>query len=364
MKIDKSKLSKVLQIVSKVVNPKSIIPLFSNLLFEVNGNIVEITGTNLEIGIQATFEIEDTGDFKTAVSAKLFTELTNTLQGDEIELQFNEKIQQLTVKTKKNKNNIKCMNADDFPEIPSIGKKYIEFETNLFKQIINRVSFSAHTDTNNFLSNILITNDNGKLVFCAVDGFRLSYEEFELSEKYKNIPFYALVSSNAVELVAKILANDTAMKFETTEKVMKIECNNITAVIQISNGKFPDYKMFTKKKINTEITANTISLLKNCKQLELFADENMLLNFNVNGMLLELFTSSDGSGDSHITADATVSGNSISLGLNVYYLRQFLEVCSTEEAVIQIHDNKYAIFFQMKDYDNYYHIIMPMGVKE
>lgn len=360
MKIDKSKLSKVLQIVSKVVNPKSIIPLFSNLLFEVNGNIVEITGTNLEIGIQATFEIEDTGDFKTAVSAKLFTELVSTLQSDEIELQYNNKIQQLSVKTDKSKNNIKCMNADDFPKIPAIGKKTIKIPASIFKSIINRITFASHPDTNNFLSNILITNDNGKLVFCATDGFRLSYEELELPNDCKDIDFHSIVGSQSIELIAKLLDNENGIEIESNDKTMKIKSGQLLIVVQLTTGKFPDYKMFKEKETNTQIEVDTISLLKTCKQLELFVADTNKLNFTVNGMLLELFAESDMSGNSHVTVDAIVSGKSIELGMNVYFLKQFLEVCATEQTIINIHDEKYAIFFKMKDYDNFYHIIMPM----
>jgi len=86
------------------------------------------------------------------------------------------------------------------------------------------------------------------------------------------------------------------------------------------------------------------------------------VKLEVAGMLVKLLSSSKEKGNSAIDLSAVVTGNSLSVGINVFFMREFLEVCKTEEVVIQFINEKSPIVFRMKDFDSHYHIIMPMAL--
>lgn len=364
IKVNKSEVQNAIRLVSIAVSNKPIVPLLSNILLEVNGDNARLSATNYEIGISTNIPVKSKNvEFTTAIPGKLFLDLFSVLQGDEIDINSPSTSNVISIKSGTSENNIKCLSGEDFPEIDNTSSEFITINSTIFKQAIARIAFAASMNTNSTLNGVLLSAEKGNLVMFATDGFHLSFEAIPLP-KSKTI-FKSIISSNTLESLAKILDEDVELKIYSTPDKMRFSFGSTNFVAQRLSGNLPDYDQF-KSSIGdpiSKIVLPTLSLLRACKQLEIFTDS--AIKFEYKGMTVELTSIGEDRGDSNIALLANGStGKNILIGVNVLLLRSFLQVCHTDNVLIEIAGTRRPIMVKMENFDQFYHIIMPMILQE
>lgn len=365
IQINKNDLLKAVQLVSVAVNSKPVTPLLANILFEVEGNDVRLSGTNYEIGISTgVIALKNKkASFTTAIPAKLFMDLLSTFYEETVELNFDATKEYLKVKSGTAEHNIKCMNATEYPTIDIKAGKEIMTPGYLLKEAIERVAFAASPTTTSVLNGVLLENNNCNLVLFATDGFHLSFEQIELPKGDKTKEFNSIISSNVLELLAKIIPDDTDIYISSNDVQVKFQLGPTVFVSQKISGKLPDYNQFKASisKPTSNIVLPTLQTLRACKQLELFSENK--IKFEFNEMVVELTATAQERGNGNVTILSNGStGKPIVAGINVFLLRKFLEICKTDEVLMDFSLPTNPILLQMKDFETYYHIIMPMNL--
>ncbi|MBU4482024.1 DNA polymerase III subunit beta, partial [Patescibacteria group bacterium] len=111
-------LIKGLNIVSKISGKNVSLPILNNILISVNNEGVDLSATNLEIGIKTKIRSKTEDSGKITVPARILTSFVNYLPDEKVnfELIGNEiKITSGSWKTK-----IKTQPAEDYPLIPEV----------------------------------------------------------------------------------------------------------------------------------------------------------------------------------------------------------------------------------------------------
>ncbi len=172
-----------LGIVSRAVSPRSTLPVLSNILVASDEGRLRLSATNLELGITCwiTARIEQEGS--TTVPARTFSDLVNTLPGDQVLLSLDTKTQTLNVRGGTSTNDIKCIDAQEFPPLPVPDLEgAVQLNVADFREMIQQVAFAASTDeARPVLMGVLLQVDKDKLTMAAADGFRLSVRKATLS---------------------------------------------------------------------------------------------------------------------------------------------------------------------------------------
>ena len=113
-------LSKGLSIVGRAVSSRSTLPVLGNILLEAKEDQLRLAATNLEIGVNCWIgaHIEDEGAI--TVPARLLTEFVNSLQPGRIEMELSVRTQTLHLRCGNFDVNIKDIDAQEFPVIPTV----------------------------------------------------------------------------------------------------------------------------------------------------------------------------------------------------------------------------------------------------
>jgi len=361
----KSDLLRALQITSKAVHPKPIIPLFSNILLEVSGDTAQMSATNFEISIRVTFPVKKSGKFSTCIPAKLMTDLISMTASNEIGLEFKSQSNELVVKTKNSTNTVKCIPSDDFPQTQTINKPTLKTDAVALKKSISRTTFCAKSgDDQSALAGVQIKLEGNKLILFAVDGFHLSYDETEIPKKNRYTKeAEAIIKASTLDTVAKILDESGDVAIEITDRNIVFNSENIIIVVQRLDGNFPPYERLLSvvDGTNTSITVPTLEMLQACKVVELFTDANKADLTTSGGMITQLSSVSTEKGKGKMEIGSVITGSPITIQLNVLYLRQFLEICDADDAVIDLISDKKPVLLTMKDNPHFKHIIMPIA---
>ena len=357
--ISKQQLINGLSVVSKAIQVNPVIPLYSSLLFVSTKENATLYATDFELSVSV--KLFSNGDeFTTAIPAKLFSDVINIYPDDEVNMEFDKISQSMKIASDTSKNNIKCLNSDDFVTMKKFSKHSVTVNSTVFKSAISRVSFCAIKDSeaSGILKGIQLSRKDNKLVLFAADGFHMSKEEVPVKFSNDN-DFNVIVKSSTLDTICKMLQEDEDLFISASDSQLEIKNGNINISCQVLSGKFPDYKQLIVDKSDTIVSLSVSSLKQGCKQLELFTDNK--ISFSINGALVKMNTESDQRGESEYQTFANVEGNPIELNLNVFLLRQLLDVCFTEEVILELNTSRSPVVAKMKDYPAFYHIIMPIN---
>jgi DNA polymerase III subunit beta len=365
-------LARGLGTVSKAVSPRSTLPVLANILIASDEGRLRLSATNLEMGITCWIPARIDEEGSTTVPARTFSDLVSTLPSDQVLLKLDPSTQTLNVRGGTSTNDIKCIDAQEFPPLPVPDfEGAVQINVGDFREMIHQVAFAASSDeARPVLMGVLVQVEKDKLTMAAADGFRLSVRRAVLS-----MPAAASVSAIVPAQALKELARVASDGEEPIYMVMPkgrgqvvFRVKDVEVVSQLIDGTFPDYQQIIPRSYKSRTLVSTASLLKACKQAEIFAREGSnVARFNIKtaqGEMqpseVEISATSEETGKNETIVEATVDGGGLLIAFNVKFLREALEVIRTPNVALETSaPNAPGVVKPVGD-DQFLHVIMPM----
>ncbi len=365
-------LARGLNVVSRAVSPRSTLPVLANVLLASDEGRLRLSATNLEMGITCWIgaRIEEEGS--TTVPARTFSDLVNTLPGDQVTLTLDVNTQTLNVRCGPSNTDIKCIDAQEFPPMPAPElDNAIRLNVLDFKEMVHQVAFAASTDeARPVLQGVLIQVEGEQITLAAADGFRLSVRKAQLSQPAPQ-SINVIVPARALNELARIVAdgnNELLMLVPKGRGQVVFRCGDVELVSQLIEGTYPDYQNIIPRNYQTRVLVSTAALLKACKQAEIFARES------INEARLNIKPASDPSlpGEVEVTAfseetgknetviEASVEGKGLLIAFNVKFLREALEAIKTPNVALEMNTSQTPGVIRPVGGDDFVHVIMPM----
>ncbi len=365
-------LARGLSVVSRAVSPRSTLPVLSNILIASDEGRLRLSATNLELGITCWIAARIDEEGSTTVPARTFSDLVNTLPGDQVQLTLDVKTQNLHVKGGASNNDIKCIDAQEFPPLPVPEMEgAIQLNVGDFKEMIQQVAFAASTDESRpVLMGVLMNVEKDKVTMAAADGFRLSVRKAQLSQAVSQ-PLNVVIPARALNELARVASDPEEPIYMVVPKnrgQVLFRVKDVEVVSQLIDGTFPDYQQIIPRSYKSRTLVSTAALLKACKQAEIFAREGSnVARFDIkqaNGEMqpseVEISATSEETGKNETIVEATVDGGGVLIAFNVKFLREALEIIKTPNVALETSAaNAPGVIRPVGD-DDFLHVIMPM----
>jgi DNA polymerase III subunit beta len=113
-------LSKGLAVVNRAVSTRSTMPILSNILLATDGPRLRLSATNLELSVNCWIEAEIEQEGRVAAPARLLQEFVNSLPAAPVNMELNPSNRVIKMHCLRTDGNIRGVNADEFPAIPSV----------------------------------------------------------------------------------------------------------------------------------------------------------------------------------------------------------------------------------------------------
>jgi DNA polymerase-3 subunit beta len=365
-------LARGLSTVSRAVSPRSTLPVLANILIASDEGRLRLSATNLEMGITCWIPARIEEEGSTTVPSRTFSDLVNTLPGDQVQFSLDTKTQNLHVRSGASNNDIKCIDAQEFPPLPVPDLEgAIQLNVVDFKEMIRQVAFAASTDeARPVLMGVLMKVEKDQVTMAAADGFRLSVRKAVLSSPAPHA-LTAIIPARALSELARIAADGEDMISMVVPKgrgQVVFRVKDAELVSQLIDGAFPDYQQIIPRNYKSRTLVSTASLLKACKQAEIFAREGSnVVRLDIKGANggskpgeVEISATSEETGKNETIVEATVDGGGVLIAFNVKFLREVLEVVKSPNVALETSAaNAPGVVRPVGD-DNFMHVIMPM----
>ena len=265
--ITREQLLKPLQQVCGVLSNRPTLPVIGNILLEIQGNQLSMTGTDLEVELTTLATLEQAVEFegKFTIPAKKFLDICRSLPEDSmISVQFEE--DRALVRAARSKFNLATLPASDYPNLMD-WKPEVDFtiDQSTLARLIDATQFSmANQDARYFLNGMKFETEGNLLRTVATDGHRLAVCTMALSQELTT--HSVIVPRKAVlELSRLVSGNQEPVRLEIGSSNIRVSMNGIVFTSKLIDGRFPDYRRVLPRNADRILEAETevFFLMKN-----------------------------------------------------------------------------------------------------
>ncbi|WP_322813887.1 DNA polymerase III subunit beta [Chloroflexus sp.] len=368
-------LKRGLAAVGHAVAGKSTLPVLANVLLATDEGRLKLTATNLEVGINRWISATITRDGAVAVPAKLLTDVVGGLPNDKVTLSLDQKTQTLRVECGRFVSNIKGVDADEFPSLPTVSAQtpLVSLAAEVWQEAIDQVAFAAATDESRpILTGVLVRTRDQQVTLVAADGFRLAMRTIQLSAPVAHA-VDCLIPARTLSELARIIGDtdaEVAMVYTPGDSHVLFYTENIEVVSRLIEGRFPDFERIIPQQYLTRMVLDSSELAKAVKLASFFAGSSQ----NVVKLKIEpaselapgrvvISANAAELGDNTSELDGSVTGEGGVIALNVRFLADAIAAVHSNQIAFEMQSAQSPAVFKPVGQDGYIHIVMPMSMR-
>lgn len=363
MKLSASRetLLKPLQAVIGVVERRQTMPILSNVLLAAKDGHVEVTGTDLEVELVASVDVEVEAAGEVTVPGRKLLDICRALP-DEAEVSMSLSGEKLNVKSGRSKFSLMTLPAAEFPRIGDInaGQSLSVSQATLAK-LLDKTHFSmAQQDVRYYLNGLLLETDEKCLRAVATDGHRLALCEVEVDGK-KTPEQQVIVPRKGVLELQRLMGGDGELQIELGSNHIRIQLEGIRYTSKLIDGRFPEYERVIPQDTDNKLTADREVFRGALQRTAILSNEKyrgIRLIIKKDGLLLQAHNPEQEEAEEEV--EITYGGDDIEIGFNVNYLLDALGAIESETIELAVVDGNSSCLLREPGNDECKYVVMPM----
>jgi DNA polymerase III subunit beta len=369
MKLSTSKdnFLKIIQVVHNIVNPRSNLPILSNILLEAYEKTVRLTATDLDIGISCVIDATVTEQGSITLPAKRLSDIVRELPGAEVTINTKKNLS-TTIESGQCEFRIMGLAKDEFPKLPEFkNKEALTIDQNLLKEMITLTSFAvSHDETRYVLNGAMFKIAGGKFSVIATDGRRLAFATKPLGVKYGR-EISIVVPLKTIHELSRNLKDDGDVTMLLDGNQALFDLGNLWIVSRLIEGEFPDYQNVIPAASAQKVQCNRDEFLGALRRASLLATPDY------QAVKLELFPAKGSNagrlvvskstpdvGESKEELSVTYEGKALAIGFNPNYLIDALKNLHDAGLELELTDPGRPGVIRKEDY---IYIVLPMRLE-
>ena len=371
-----------IQLVSKAVASRPTHPILANLLLTADQgtNKISLTGFDLNLGIQTSFDATVNKSGAITVPSKLLSEIVNKLPSETpVSLDVDESSDNILIKSDRGSFNIKGIPSDDYPSLPFVESgTSLNIDPSSFLKALKLTIFaSSSDDSKQLLTGVNFTFNLKYLESAATDGHRLAVvlvdkkENFDEKEEFASneenlsvtIPTRSL---REIEKLISLRSSENSIKlFYDKGQVVFISSNQIITTRTLE-GSYPNYSQLIPDNFTKLFTFNTKKIIESLERIAVLADQqSSVVKIKLNEKDLALVSAdAQDIGNASELVPVSFDFDQFDIAFNVRYLLEGLKVISSENVIFKCNlPTTPAVLVPEDNINSFTYLVMPVQVR-
>jgi DNA polymerase-3 subunit beta len=299
----------------------------------VRGNRLEVTGTDSDVTIRTTLEVEVLEAGRTVVPAKLAAEAVRKLPVGAVTLSAEEGEVEITGNGPRFR--LREFVVNDFPDIPdTIEAPLVEVDGEAFVAALSQVGVAASgDDARPTLTGVLFEAHDDGLRLVATDSYRLALRDLPgiAAGETALVPYRALREIGRTISDAKL-----GVQLDGRQAAFSSARGRMTA--RVIEATFPNYRQLLPDEYPNRLSVSKAALLDAVGRAALVAEDHIpvRLSLSEGGVELSVTRQEVGEETEHIEAD--YSGEEMTIAFNTRYLTDGVGAVAGDEVVLETID--------------------------
>jgi len=361
--VKQSNFTKGLNIVNKAVNPRTSLPMLSNVLIKTEKGQLKLTASDFvaTISVWMGAKIDEQGEY--TVPAKLLTDFVGQLTDDTFEAQLIGA--QLRLKTAKATANFSGMPGKEFPTIDvQRSAKSIKLDAKKFLDALAKVSFAVATDESRpILTGILLKAQNTTLTLAGTDGFRMAEHKITLESPVTEEIKCVIPGKYFLDVVKSFAATSSELNIylENDRNTALVWVEDMEAQLRLLEGEYPDYEAIVPSEFTTVIKTTTREIGNAIKLARVLARETgNMIKIVASSDKIEVLSQPNETGNNDSLLIGELDGEDIQIAFNAKYLIEFVNNMGDHEISFNTVEALKPGMLKIEGNNDYYYLVMPM----
>lgn len=360
--IDRDALLKPLQLVTGAVERRHNLPILANLLVEVSGHSLKMTGTDLEVELVGQVQLHgDVEEGRTTIPAKKFLDIVKSLP-DQVELKIEQQENRLLLRSGRSRFTLATLPAEEYPNVEAFQAD-IEFtiKQGTLKSLIDATQFSmANQDVRYYLNGLLLETEGNVLRAIATDGHRLalSHRQIEatLPEKQVIVP-----RKGVVELQRLFEGEDLDITIAIGDNAIRATTASAVFTSKLVDGRFPDYRRVLPKGGDKIVIASRNHLKQALLRASILSNEKFRgVRVQLENNLIKITANNPEQEEAEEILDVEYENTPLEIGFNVSYLLDVLNNLPSDDVRITLIDGNSSALIENHIEEDSMYVVMPM----
>jgi DNA polymerase-3 subunit beta len=352
-----------LQILQGIVEKRNTMPILANILVNVSSSEIEMTGTDLEVGLRTHIgaDIERPGAI-TVNGKKIFEIVKSLPAGQTVQVEL--KDETIEIRSGESEFKILCLAKEDYPQVQE-GKfdKDIQISLADLKEMIDRVFYAITQEQRYYLNGALLALKNRQVELVSTDGHRLAYVKKTQDGLKVEKDMSVIVAKKTLNEIRKL--EDETLFFDFDENNLFFRVGARTLISRVIESKFPNYQAVIPKDNPGRLVIAREELADAIRRVSLLsAERSKGIKFTIEKNRLRLFSSNPEIGEARDKLTVDYKGQDMEIGFNAQYLLDFLTTVGSERVVFEVKDENSAVLLRPDGEEtitNIY-VLMPMKI--
>lgn len=362
-KVSRDALLKPLNLVAGVVERRQTLPVLSNVLLNLDGSRLSITGTDLEVELVGRVNLEEKGTAgEITVPARKLADICKSLpDGSQLEISVADG--KATLRSGRSRFTLATLPAREFPNIEdSIGTHQFSLQQGQLRRLIERTGFAmAQQDVRYYLNGMYWELRAGRLRAVATDGHRLAICTFPGTLKDLEDTQVILPRKGVLELSRLMQRDEEEVTITLGSNHLRATTQDFTFTSKLVDGKFPDYERVLPRATDKEVRGSRLELRQAFTRAAILSNEKYRgVRLKISNDSLEIVANNPEQEQAEETMPINYQGDSLEIGFNVGYLLDVLGVLTGDEIRLFLSDSNSSALLEESEGGDSQYVVMPM----
>ena len=336
--VSSAALLKELQMIGGVINNTNTLPILDNILFEINGNTLTLTASDLETTFSTKILVESETNSTIALPARLLLDTLKTFPEQPLTFLKTEK-NTVEISANNGKYAVAYVEGEEFPKTTQISDaKSTQISGSILYTAINSTLFaSGNDDLRPVMSGVFFQFSSESLTFVATDAHKLvKYTRTDL-----NAPETAefIMPKKPLQLLKGILQGmqeEIVIEYNDTNAHFRFGDSTLTC--RLIDGKYPNYEAIIPKENPNQMKLSRTSFLNSVRRVSIFSNKTTYqIRLKIAGASLQISAEDfDYSNSAEERLDCDYQGDDIQIGFNSRFLIEMLNGLECDEVKLSM----------------------------
>jgi DNA polymerase-3 subunit beta len=353
-----------------IVEKKTTMPILSNLLIRAGQNRIVIMATDREIGLLADYEAEVIREGDITLSARKLYEMVREIQGEIVHVEKKER-NVVFLTCNKAVYRIPGIPADDYPVVADQeGLSLFKIKGSVLREMIRKTAFAMSADDmRKNLNGVFLETDNtgetSAMRMVATDGHRLSMVKMDVGEKdFMVMEKGVIIPRKGLGEIRRLVEEEGGeVLLGIKNRACIVKTDHTLLKVSLIDGEYPDYKRVIPSEKGVVVEMEKGKFLHALRRMNVIASDryNGVIITVSNGKLVLSSTNPD-VGEANDEIDVFYQGEEMSVGYNVTYLTDAIDVIDEERVSFEVGAGMKPGVIRAIGNDNYFCIVMPLKI--
>ncbi len=356
--IQQKKLLGALRATEKIVSRNVALPILNTILLRTEGGRLNLTTTNLEMGMHYWIGAKIETEGVLAVPARIFSEFISSVVDEKITLTSKNEV--LTITAEHTTTQILCMKPDEFPIVPTVkAAKELKIPSKQLSVALSGVvEATSLLETRPELSGVYMRTEGKTVAFAATDSFRLAERVLPLqnSEDISAI----IPRTTAQEILRLAAERDEEITVAISDNQLAVRGSDVELISRLIDGRYPDYKKVIPEKFTATVVVEKGEFERTVRMASIFSSSVADLQLKAQGTTLQLTAKNSDKGEINTQISVASVKTPFEIAINYRYLLDGLKAVPSDRVVIGFTGPGSPLVLSAENQKDYVYVIMPL----